>query len=65
MKVAAGERFAKEVAHVDLKLCCEDCAYFSARTDACSHGWPTAPHRLVALQLAPETVTFCKEFELR
>lgn len=47
------------------RLCftCDACQHFDADSAECSHGYPTAPHRVADLEGVSELL-FCKEFEL-
>jgi hypothetical protein len=56
-------RLCSEAHSYHLRFACEDCAHFDVGRTACTHGYPTAPHRRAALVLGREIV-FCKEFEL-
>lgn len=67
-------RLAAEIRRFALRFTCEACAH--ADGDACSLGYPNDAHRRTeALDdalaappsevVAPVTLTFCKEFELR
>lgn len=69
MKTPLTARFQAERARFALVHACEDCVYFDPGADegggACSHGYPTAPHRRAAF--APDAAPhgmFCKEFEI-
>lgn len=52
-----------EAARFSLRFRCQDCAHFDPGARACSGGYPSAPHRDVALE-ADATLVFCKQFEL-
>ncbi|MBK6847898.1 MAG: hypothetical protein IPG96_10290 [Proteobacteria bacterium] len=60
--------FTAERQRLELRFCCESCAYFFAEPDArCAHGWPQAEHRAARYGATDERraeVVFCKEFEL-
>ncbi len=52
-----------EAKRFELRFTCEDCAHFAAERQGCAHGYPTAAHLGVDLELR-ESLEFCKEFEL-
>lgn len=52
-----------EIARFRLVYTCERCVEFDPERQACSFGYPTAPHRARDLAEATELV-FCKVFEL-
>ena len=52
-----------EARRYGLAFTCRRCAQFDDVDEACSLGYPNAPHRDVDLEAAEE-VTFCKAFEL-
>ncbi len=62
MKTKVDQHFLKQVELYQLKLCCEDCAYFRVETQGCSEGYPNQMHRLQSLK--KESIIFCKLFEL-
>jgi hypothetical protein len=57
------EQLRREVSEFSLKFTCERCLHFDEQQAACSHGYPTEPHRSVDLGSATE-LCFCKEFDL-
>ena len=61
MKLVRDARFDDESARFSLRMHCEDCALFDARTEKCAHSFPTEEHRRDAKH---GLVVFCKEFEL-
>lgn len=62
MRTPVDATLRDEAARFALRFRCDDCAYFAPELATCSHGFPTAEHRL---PLAAEEVVFCKEFELQ
>ena len=58
MKTKLDERFLREAEAHRFRYTCDDCVRFSGE---CSHGYPTAPHRLPLLN---GEIVFCKEHEL-
>jgi len=57
------ERLRSEARRFRLLFTCEDCAHFAPETLACSHGFPTEPHRGIDLERA-SSLEFCKAFEV-
>ncbi len=64
MKTRVDVRLVHEVQTFALAYTCEDCVAFAAERRACAYGYPTEPHRRLALEPGTEIV-FCKAFELR
>lgn len=66
MRLPMTPAFRDERDRLDLRFCCEDCAYFDAAVDRCAHDWPEAQHRQAYYDdpNCPDIV-FCKEFELK
>ena len=60
MRTLVDDRLRREAEVFRLRHTCDDCIHFDGA--ACSHGYPTEPHR-VPLATARE-VLFCKELEL-
>jgi len=58
------EQLRLEARRFKLAFACPDCAQFDPESDACSLGYPTAPHRSADLE-GRSQVIFCKTFELR
>jgi len=56
-------RFREEAERFALRFACEDCIWYDAEAQRCSHAYPNEAHRRVDLD-AVHHVTFCKEFEL-
>jgi hypothetical protein len=56
------ERLRAEAKRYRLQFTCEACAHFDGN-EACSHGYPTQPHRAINLAESSQ-LEFCKEFEL-
>ncbi len=60
MKTLVDARLDEEAARFKLRHTCDHCVHFDG--ERCSHGYPTAPHRV---QITPAAwMAFCKEFEL-
>lgn len=64
MKTLVDQQLREEVELFRLRFTCPECAYYDDVAAECSHGYPTAPHRLAPPRDSLELV-FCKEFELR
>lgn len=60
---AVDERLREEARRFKLAFACPDCAHLDPDGDACSLGFPSAPHLNADLDRRAE-VTFCKAFEL-
>lgn len=58
------ERFRRESEKFRLHWNCEDCAFFDAEREACSHGYPAGRHRRARYADPEATLLFCKEFTL-
>ena len=58
--VVVDERLLREATEFRFRHTCDDCVYFDGA--ACTHGYPTAVHRLPLA--ASSEVVFCKELEL-
>lgn len=56
--------FHDERVHYGLRFTCEHCTYFDAPAERCTHGYPNEEHREGHYGRAPQTLLFCKEFEL-
>ena len=71
MKPLVDRQLATEAARFRLRFACDDCIHFAPeRAQTCGQGWPTTL-RGNALEAAnagargePNSVSFCKEFEL-
>ena len=63
MKTRVDDALRSEAARFRLRFTCGDCAHFVPDRRACAHGYPTEPHRDVALEQVAD-LEFCKEFEL-
>jgi hypothetical protein len=57
-------QFRREVADFDLRCTCESCGAFEADDGTCAYGYPTEPHRRLALAEDRREFVFCKAFEL-
>ena len=64
MKLPITKEFFAERTSYDLKHCCEECALFDTARAACAHDWPNASHLRAYYEATPESIVFCKEFEL-
>ncbi len=64
MKTVLTSRLQTERGQYALRHTCEDCVYFAVEDNVCSHGYPTATHRLAAFEGVTGHAMFCKEFEL-
>ncbi len=72
MKFPLTPQLIEEARRFELRSACRDCFYWSEQQQACWHGWPDEGQRRWPLDAPdpttgemPETVAFCKEFELR
>ncbi len=63
MKTTVDLRLLEAARASALRFRCDDCAHFDTSRDACSHGYPAAPHRPDRLRPGL-VIVFCKEFEL-
>lgn len=62
MKTVVDDQFRREVKVFALAFTCDACAAFDPDPRLCAYGYPTEPHRAVALERAEEVI-FCKAFE--
>ncbi len=60
MKTRVDDNLVREAERFALVFRCDDCAHFDAERAACTHGYPTEPHRK---SLRDEFIVFCKEFD--
>lgn len=65
MRLRVQAPFTEERRTFALRFACEDCAYFDAEGERCSHGYPNAEHREAHVAETGASLVFCKEFELR
>ena len=61
MRTPIDARLRAEATRFVLRYRCDDCVLFDAPRARCTHGFPTAPHRV---GLDAEELVFCKEFDL-
>ena len=64
MITVADEQFRREIEKYDLRCTCESCGAFDPGKNACAYGYPTEPHRRLALAEDRREFVFCKAFEL-
>jgi hypothetical protein len=66
MEVAWKESFVEQERRYRFCFTCEHCAHFDELSGECLHGFPTETHRLehYRSEPPPETILFCKEFDL-
>jgi hypothetical protein len=60
VKTPIDARLRDEASRFQLRYRCDDCVHFDAARERCTHGYPTAPHRV---GLDGEVLVFCKEFD--
>jgi hypothetical protein len=58
------DQFRRELAEFDLRCTCESCGAFEPDGATCAYGYPTEPHRRLALAEDRREFVFCKAFEL-
>lgn len=63
MKLPRDSQFDAERTRFNLRFECEDCVYFTSRSD-CIHGYPTLEHRAQTDDDGRRLLVFCKEFEM-
>lgn len=70
MRFPLTDKLLAEADEFSLRSACGDCLYFAA-PDRCAHEWPNEEQRRWPLDAPdergnrPNTVDFCREFELR
>ena len=66
MEVKFSPEFEAQRVRFDFCFTCEHCAHFDDETDECLHGFPNQMHRLGYYESTPrpETILFCKDFDL-
>lgn len=57
------EELVEQARRFALCFTCETCAHFEPEAQRCGNGYPTEPHRAIALERVNE-LSFCKEYEL-
>ncbi len=66
MDVPFNNKFDEQRKIFGFRFTCEHCTYFDDSEQSCSHGFPNGVHRLSHYDgpAKPETIIFCKEFDL-
>ena len=66
MEVAFNKCFDEQRKQFSFCFTCEDCAHFDPDREVCLHGYPNHMHRLTYYAGAkkPQTILFCKDFDL-
>jgi hypothetical protein len=71
VRFALTDKVANEARRFALRSACGDCRYHSAARDRCANEWPNEMQKRWPIDAPdasgnrPETVDFCREFELR
>lgn len=72
MKFPLTLQLVEEARRFELRSACRDCAFWLTKRNECLHGWPDEGQRRWPLDVdqagtaeLPDSVSWCKEFELR